>query len=361
MKVGILTFHRAINYGAVLQCYALQETVRALGHDAWVIDYRQPKVEATDRAPLGLKGLWRMMVGLHLRGTLHYRNTSRTLQARRARWDAFLSKHLHLTAPCGSTGIPQDFDAYIVGSDQVLNSAICWGLDPVYWGGFTHPAGSRIITYAASTSVKDLAKHEKADLQSCLANFHRLSFREASVTEHVNELFHPVPSSVTVLDPTLTADPAIWDALAVGEKIQKEENYVLYFAARNYNPNPDIMQQKASILAKRLGCDVRRIAFGEDSPEQFVNKFRHARAVLTSSYHGVMFSLIFRRPLLAVCYGDEQDARYVDLLTSLGAASCLMKADDEIPDNLVDNYDTIEHNLKDLRPFSLNYLNSALK
>ena len=49
MRVGILTFHRAINYGAVLQCYALKETLSSLGHDVYVIDYRQPYVEENDR------------------------------------------------------------------------------------------------------------------------------------------------------------------------------------------------------------------------------------------------------------------------------------------------------------------------
>lgn len=49
MKIGILTFHRAINYGAVLQCYALSEVLKKMGHDVFVIDYRQPRVERTDR------------------------------------------------------------------------------------------------------------------------------------------------------------------------------------------------------------------------------------------------------------------------------------------------------------------------
>ena len=49
MKIGILTVHRAINVGAVLQCYALQETLKSLGHEVWVINYVQEKVERTDR------------------------------------------------------------------------------------------------------------------------------------------------------------------------------------------------------------------------------------------------------------------------------------------------------------------------
>jgi len=357
MKIGILTVQRAINYGAVLQCYALQQTLSSFGHDVWVINYLQNKVETVDRSPLGFKGWLNMVRGGHPRGALLYPRIQRRMQQVRARWDSFLETYIHLTdQPCTWRDIPQDFDLYVVGSDQVLNSRVCMGLDPAFWGDFKHRSDSRIVTYAASTSVKNLQQdNDKHEIGRLLKNFSHLAFREKSVTDYVNATYNPSPVAVTVLDPTLVAGPDIWQAFDSGQ--YENRDYVLYFGARPYDADPQVLQHKAEHLAQRLGCETMSIAFGEDTPCQFVEKFKHARAVVTSSYHGVMFSLIFRRPLLAVKYGDEQDARYTDLLSSLEASDMLGDAT-KINDMAGDNYEHLLPILEDQRQNSFNYLNS---
>ena len=352
MRIGILTFHRAINYGAVLQTYALQQTLEAMGHEVWVIDYRQPRVERTDRRPFQSDDKMRLLKGLHLRSWWRYDHAKANVMARRERFDQFLNHYLRLTEPCGQIDIP-DFDLYVIGSDQVWNSTICDGLDPVFWGDFRHPMGSKVISYAASTSVKDLLKHKHTELQDLLENFSSISVREQETCDYINQHFKLNNDAITVLDPTLLAEKEIWDSF--DNDTFKDQDYVLYFGARACTAYPTILRDKSYSLAKQYGCEVKSIDFNVDSPVDFVNKFRFAKAVVTSSFHGIAFSLTFNRPLYAVMYGDEQDARYVNVLKSFGAENMLFNLNQEL--NARDfNYKAINDYLYISRNNSIEYL-----
>lgn len=352
MRIGILTFHRAINYGAVLQAYALQQTLEAMGHEVWVIDYRQPRVERTDRRPFQADDKMRLLKGLHLRSWWRYDHAKANVMARRERFDQFLNHYLRLTEPCGQNDFP-DFDLYVIGSDQVWNSTICDGLDPVFWGDFRHPMGSKVISYAASTSVKDLMEQQQADVQRLLRNFSSISVREKETCDYINQHFKLNNDAITVLDPTLLAEKEIWDTF--DNDTFKGQDYVLYFGARACRAYPTVLRDKATSLAKQYGWEVKSIDFNADSPVDFVNKFRYAKAVVTSSFHGTAFSLIFNRPLYAVMYGDEQDTRYVNVLKSFGAENMLFNLNQEL--NARDfNYKAINDYLYISRNNSIEYL-----
>jgi len=358
MKIGILTFHRAINYGAVLQCYALQETLKSLGHEVEIINYQQSRVERTDRCPYRKGDKWRLFKGLHLRSWWNYDKEKAATLERRAKFDNYLQKHFKLTQPCDLDNIPQDFDVYVIGSDQVWNSHICDGLDPVYWGEFNHRADSKVISYAASTSLKDITKYPKKQILQLIDNFTALSSREQVVVNYINESLTPKNPAEVVLDPTLLADSSVWDGVANDK--YKDRKYVLYFSARTYQPNPNVIKKKAEALARQMECEVMPVRFGIDTPEEFVSKFKYASAVVSSSFHGVAFSLIFNRPLYAIMYGDEQDARYVNVLKSIGAEKMLHCVNDKISPTTV-SYLEINSQLASLRQKSLNYLVNNLR
>ena len=354
MKIGILTFHRAINYGAVLQCYALSETLKKMGHDVYVIDYRQPRVEKTDRHVCSKSERFHLLCSFHLRSWLYYNSNRRSHEEIEKKFDDFLHKHLKFSKPCDFNSVPTDFDAYIIGSDQVWNSKICDGIDPVYWGEFHRQQGSLLASYAASTSVADMKSNNPNELFRRLSNFNALSVRDENVTRFINDnanIQYPVK---TVLDPTLVSETSIWDKLNV--TWQSREPYVLYFAARSCSKRPNVVKEKAERLAKLMHCGVETINFGVDTPELFVAKFRCAKAVVTSSFHGVAFSLIFNRMLFAVQYNDEQDSRYVNVLHDIDADYMLTSydCDDETPYEV--NSDILNRSLSILREGSLKFL-----
>ena len=357
MKIGILTFHRAINYGAVLQCYALKETLSSLGHDVYVIDYRQPYVEENDRHRFTTNERISLLLGFHLRSFLNYNKEKKKRCARQSRFDHFLNAYFKTTEPCDLASIPKDFDAIVVGSDQVWNSKICNRIDPVYWGAFERRPETKLISYAASTTLADLTGHWGNGIPERMMSFDKVSVREKDIADFINSKQILSEPALQVLDPSLLADAAIWDKLDCSAKNGTEDDYVLYFGARACKHRPNVLREKAERFAKIIGgARVCTIDFDNDSPELFIQKFRRAKAVFTSSFHGVAFSLVFNRRLFAVKYGDEQDLRYVNLLRLVGGESCLIDSTEDKETYKEVEFSEINENLRKLRTTSINFL-----
>ena len=134
MRIGILTFHYACNYGAMLQTYATQEFLRSMGHDVCVVDYRNKSVEEGYAA-------WNFKIDLLK--TLP-RAFSRAM--RNSRFRHFMKECLVLSKD------PFDsFDVLLFGSDQIWNEIITGGFDKIYWGDFTTKA--RKVAWAASAKI----------------------------------------------------------------------------------------------------------------------------------------------------------------------------------------------------------------
>jgi len=353
MKVGILTVNRAINVGAVLQAYALQELLRSLGHDAWVINYLQPEVEASNRPVLSFSGMMRLLVHGHLRSVYYYPRNIKGNRIRKGNFDNFLSVYLKCTPLCDKDSIPSDFDAYVIGSDQVWNWNIFHRQDPVFWGRFERKPDSKLVSYAASTSIESLRKTNRAFIEESLGNFSLLSVREMPVATFMNKEYN-LPYRVEAnIDPTLAANPVIWDSFE--STYVPNEPYIFVYAARTYMKNPGLVRQRAQELGARMNCKVVYMSYGMHSPVDYVALIKHAQAVVTSSFHGVAFSLIFNRPLFALLYGDEQDYRYKDLLETLGASDRLFDIEKELVIRSQE-YEIVNSNLQLKREVSLNYL-----
>ena len=227
MKAGILTFHSADSYGAVLQARALVEVLRSLGHDASVIDYAPAYLTRPYR-------LWRNDWWKHPVGTAKNLANSLAVARRRRGFQAF-REGMHLTPfP------PEGFDAVVFGSDQVWNRHLNGGellwfaQDPV----FDH---TRNIAYAASTGSVPLP--EGVDF----GRFHRLSVREPRLQA---ELAARGFASTLVLDPVLLAGKEVLDALA--DPCPVKGRYVVAYEVID---NPQVMQ-----IASSFGLPVVRIA-----------------------------------------------------------------------------------------------------
>ena len=138
MKIGILTFHRTLNYGAVLQCYALQELFRQRGHQVEVIDYRIQSVE-NERKLISLSILksskgFVIKIKYLVRNLLTYRTRKKAISS----FNSFIERRLELSSPVeGIDGVPSNYDCILFGSDQIWNPKLCGGFDPVFWGQFS--------------------------------------------------------------------------------------------------------------------------------------------------------------------------------------------------------------------------------
>ena len=356
MKIGILTFHRAHNYGAVLQCFALQEILRRRGHDVRIIDYRQPWIEEFYK--LFSIRMLRDSGGVSAAVAYLRKNTKKFLLApsRSSNFRRFRDSFLDMTAPCDAS-IPQDFDCYVIGSDQ-LWSLHCLGgkTDPVYMGKFDRPSGSRLVGYAISADMKSV-RTIGADLDELTDGFDNLSMREAEVAEKVSE-FTGRRCDVC-LDPTLLTDAMIWDPVV--DERWKDRNYVLVYEVRWEKKNKGLLRRKAEELAAKIGggCEVIDLSTVRYSVRDFVSLFKYARYVLTTSFHGTVFSILFETPFYAFPLWNGYDLRYVELLSSIGAQDRLVDTAISLEPLPVD-FASVKSRLEDRRADSFLFIDKAL-
>lgn len=355
MKIGILTFHRAHNYGAVLQCFALQEILKRMGFEVEVIDYKQKFIEDVYK-PFNLKVFLSRFIRLRKDAFSYLLHITARLERKKI-YEEFLDKHITMSPPCLLNNFPCYYDAVIIGSDQMWNTALTGGLDKMYWGFFSHKYVGRVIGYAISTNIGNLSQIPRQTIQKVLCRFVALSMREIKLSNFINRKYHPQVSVKTVLDPTLLPDKSIWRSL-VNDKF-KDRQYILIYQARSYADRPNILKEKASVLADMMDCEIIDLSQGLYSPEDFVSAFKYARYVITTSFHAVAFSLIFNKPLYAIKLNDGHDGRYVDLLNEVGA-NCFLVDVDFIPEYVPVDYALINQRLNDLRQKSIRFLERSL-
>ena len=358
MKIGILTFHRAHNYGAVLQCYALQQILKGMGHDVKVIDYRQPWIEDFYKF-FSIKMLRRnssslaSMVG-YIKNSLKKFIWS---PCRGSYFKDFRSAYLDMTGSCG-TDIPQDFDCYVIGSDQ-LWSLHCLGgeYDRVYMGDFARPQDSFLVGYAISADVRSVQGLEKS-LRHLAPSFKALSMREGRIAEMVTAFSGK--DCMSCVDPTLLTDASLWNQ--VTDEKWASRKYVLVYEVRWNKDTRGVLRKKAEELAGKIGadCEVLDVSRMKYPVKDFLSMFRYASYVLTTSFHGIVFSILFETPFFALPLWDSYDLRYRELLASLGASDRLVGFDEVLEPKPVD-FVPIKSKLKEMRADSLEFLKNSMQ
>ncbi len=319
-KIGILTFHRAYNCGAVLQAWALQNFIEQMG-GGYV-------VSLPDCNDVGIEWcapkLWRSgMVGKarNLAGWCYAHCSTRFVNLRRHLVFArFGKKFLHI-----SNGSPNDYDLVVVGSDQVWNPHCAGERNmPLFLGEIVN-SSVPMIGYALSGGDSSLAESWQKRLTAAAANrFRAVSYREAALREQV-KVAGPI-----VCDPTLLLERDAYRKLEFKQRIVKEP-YIFVYAVSD----ADQVVSKAMKIAHALGlrlfvADVYRnkptIGLQNDDnalpPDKFLAHMRDAEYVIVSSFHGCIFSLLYHKKFVCL-YGEKgqfPNGRQSSLLSKAGAA-----------------------------------------
>lgn len=356
MKIGIITFHRAHNYGAVLQCFALQKTLVNLGYEAEVIDYRQQYIERVYK-PFRLDMVRRYI--FHPTSLYHYfREEVPARKVRRQIFESFCSKYLTLSDPCTGIKMPNDYDAYIIGSDQLWGINCLGGtFDHIYFGQF--PKTGRTIGYAISTNEKSIRSIEQDHLSSLLSNFDSLSLRERTMSTLISELtgIH----THVCLDPTLLLDKNAWNFPSTID--WKNKRYVLvYYVIRGFGAYAhNELLKKANAIAANIKAEVIDLSSMTYAVEDFVMSFKYAQCVVTSSFHASVFSVLFNTPLYSVKLHDGNDGRYVNLLKELEIEESIIEMDDSVEQIPQIDYDRVNNTLSCLRIPSIDFIRNSLR
>lgn len=324
MKIGILTFHYAYNYGAVLQCYALQEALKEMGHEVSVIDYRQYDIANAYK-------LFRKKKILSKNPLLLVKNICKETVLspfklkRKRSFEEFIKQNLNLTRRVSYDEIPDDFDVYIVGSDQIWNPKILGGkLDKAYLADFAFARDGKIlIAYAASSGPGKFNEQALAQLKETAERLDAVSVREENLWKTIDPLTQKKVE--IVVDPTLLVNRNVWNKF-VGQRLVQEK-YILVYQVVNH-PETLLTAKK---LSRELGVKVieigaitrtkikdiftKRLA---DSPAVFLNLIKHAECMVTTSFHGTAISAIFNTPFYTIDINRKNDDRCANLLELLG-------------------------------------------
>lgn len=319
MKIGVLTFHRAENYGAVLQAYALKTFLREDLYDSTeIIDYKCSKIEDTySYKSFIFNGNPIKIVAKIL---LRFRNVFFTKRKFRRFRKNYLNVSSKTYVQSQIDELIDDYDCIVVGSDQVFNRKVT-GNDIGFFlqGKREHKSMTVKVPYAASIgSLPDL-EEQKEEILSYLRNFEMLSVREQSFCDWLVK--NGREASVHV-DPVLLLNQKDWDCLTVPFQ---RENYILYFNVQDLTK-----EQKTIEFAKRLArekkCDLLHISahgsirdhafkkIKNASPNEFITYIKNADYIITDSFHGTVFSLIFHKQFFSEVH-IEHPSRIVDLLT----------------------------------------------
>lgn len=286
-KIGILTFHRASNYGAVLQSYALQTELTILGADAEIIDYRCEEVENSHN-PASI---------FHKNSVLHALKLLPNKFAKYRGFNGFRKRKLKMSRSFEKNDIEEAnelYSTYIVGSDQVW-SPLFSGNDDVYQLTFAKDCNR--YSYACSFGFDIFPENLKNNYIVNLDLMKVVSVREASAKRMLQA--EKMESRID-LDPTMLLPISEWDKFAKRPVAQKP--YILVYTVQP----PVNLLKYAKELSKKTACeiiylnnehngnkDIKHVRYS--TPEEFVGWFSEAEYVLTNSFHGTVFSILYSR------------------------------------------------------------------
>lgn len=332
MKVGILTFHRANNYGAVLQCYALQTYLTKIGLDVDVINYKQPAIEKTYST--FSKALFCEKI-LHPLDLLKYLNNVPNRFIRNYKFSKFRNNLLHISRVFNPNEL-FPYDIVFHGSDQIWNPKLTGNiLDRIYLGFYKQNVNGKKIAYAVSFENKQISNELASVYNLGIKNFDAISLREHSL----KVLLAPFTDMElrTTVDPTLLLSRKDYDTIA--ENVDEKHPYVLVYAV---GPKK-LALEIAYRIAEERNLKVVDITNMNITPNKFIGYFKYASFVVAVSFHGTIFSLIYKRNFYTVATGQTSDVRYHDLLNNMQLGSRCINC---IPDKITDvDYTSFESNL----------------
>lgn len=361
MKIGIITFHRAINYGAALQTYALQKFLISRKYDVEVIDYRCEYMENFYKT-MAFKG---KTIKQDVRGLLNFYNSYK----KKKQFRKFLSNNVRLSKKVYTKENIKEankiYDKFITGSDQVFNFA-CSKFDTSYFLDFVEKPNKK-LSYAASFGMKNVPKEYQVKYQELLSSFDDLSIREKDGQKIVKDLVK-IDTELSV-DPVFLLNVEDWYKIA---KKPKFEKYILIYKLNTSNLIFDFARK----LAQKTGCKIIALNFdtvdklktrdvkgiSTASIEDFLGYFKYADYVVTNSFHGTAFSILFHKKFYveALQKNFKPNDRVESLLEITGLNVSKIKTLDDCILDIKRDFEYSDYQIKKEQARAAEYLETVL-
>lgn len=353
MKVGLLTFHDTTNFGSFLQTLGLYKAVSDIGIDCEIIDYQCEAIRKTELPAKRPKAF-------NLKKIAAFILFEPTKKAKYCNLLNETKRLMHISRDYDVSNIKEannNYDVFLVGSD------ILWGLDITkgdltYFLDFVNDDKKK---YAFSVSVGNCwSEIEKKKVFPLVSRFKIVATRELEASRWVEEVLHrDIP---VVCDPTMLIEPMYWVKMAqnsgIDAKLKQQEYILIYFTDKEDKIVSDAMK-----LARKKGLKVFFINYGiplrgvknirPTKVNDFLSYILNATYVLTASYHGMLYSIYFRKQFYF--YNRAHGSR----MNSVAQIFDLKKRNSEFLDteNIKKiNYDYVDVKVNEFRFKSLNIL-----
>ena len=357
MKVGIVTQPLYANYGGILQNYALQQVLKKMGHEPITLDY-MPSLPLGRYLLYAGKGL---LYGLSPSKRHPIKPYKHFLQ-RPAIIDSFVRNNINLTKTISDYNRhildKNGIEALIVGSDQVWRYSYNSHYLKDMYLDFAKGYQCRKIAYGASFGVEewDYPPQDYIIAKELIKKFDAVYVRENSAVKICRDYLGV--NATTVLDPTLLLSAFDYQELCK-EAIVESESYIAAYVLDMNDEKKTYIQS----FAKAKGLIVKQITVSDDavSVRDWLNTIRHSVFVITDSYHGTLFSIIFRKPFQTIINKERGADRFITILNQLGLQDRLLY---NVP-NIIDvsdyiNYDIVYDKLNVLSQASITKLTNNL-
>lgn len=328
MKIGILTFHNAINYGGVLQAYALQKCLNEItGIEAEIIDYHS---QAVDRQYSFVS----LKQSGSIKAFLLQNATTAVRKQKKAMFRNFVCDYIKTGSRIESVDADalSSYDVVIVGSDQVWNSACTKG-DKTYLLDIENSDVKRVSYAASMGNEKNFAKFQEKyhiDHLNALMRFSAISTREEDAAQYITEMTGK--DCATVVDPVLLLGRDNWMKFLKGlearsaSKEEADDKYVLVYNIGNFALTfafAKALAKKTGLKIKAINKDVKgdvKFAGSENcsnvSPSKFVSLINEAQYIVTDSFHATAFSLMLKKKFFTIANpnSDNTNSRLLNIL-----------------------------------------------
>ena len=357
MKIGLITFHRAENYGAALQSAASIIFINNHKRICELIDFYPNNVSKPSRG----------VIKCYLRKLRdsYYVLLRKPQFIKKKRFLDFYKEYYIVsdTKYYGDDEIrlnPPNYDVLISGSDQILNTTLT-GCSKSYYLSFSD--GQNKISYASSFGRTNLSDDEKTLIQAELPKFSAISVREKNGVSIIGDLIGVQPT--VVLDPVFLLDKEEWSNI---EKPLKHiyTDYILVYTMENSIILEEIVnslkkEYTLPVLVIRGGGTANRISgtdLQECGPSEFLDLIHHAALVVTNSFHGIAFSMIYRKKFIAISHSTRND-RIKSILELAQKEKQLVSEEYCIDKNVIDG-ESAYSNLLSLIESSKSYLKNSI-
>ena len=367
-KAAIITLYGNYNFGNKLQNYALQAVLEDYGFEVETLIFSSAK---SDRASVGLSDKFKKKIK-----KINYRTIKRKINSliyraeikkikrlRESKFKDFSDKHIctrYISDSCELSILSQEFDCFVIGSDQVWNPEY---INSFEWSFALFANESQRIVYAASLGVDKIPERYLPQFTKSLQGLKNISLREEQAKIILWEQCHV--DSTVVLDPTLLISKERWEKLI--DCSQKEKPYILtYFLGGNTKyPQSEINNMCRNKTWEIIDFNSLRNNMNYISgPVEFLKYIKGARLILTDSFHGAVFSIIFHTPFVVFKRDNQESGMYQRLEQLLNTFHLMQRqycTGTALNAYLTCDFMETEKILYRMREKSLKYLEDAIK